>query len=92
MGFVFFVLGTNATEINVKYDGVKCSSCIKKFTKAFNEYDKQNGGDIVSDVKVNWEELNFTVITKGDKDIPDAEIKKLLKEKGYNVVSTQRKY
>ena len=87
-----FSFTANATQINIKYSGVKCPSCVKKFTKAFNSYNKKHGGDIVTDVKVNWKKLKITVHTKDDKDITDKSIRMILKDKGYNLVSTSRKY
>lgn len=89
-GLAFFSFGVNAKTIQVQYDGVKCSSCVKKFTKAFNKYDKKNGGDIVTNVNVDWKNMQFTIETNGEKDISDVEITEILKNKGYTIKSVSR--
>lgn len=81
------MLATSAfsKEINMKISGMVCSMCAQGIQKKFSNVPE------VHHVNVDLDSKSVSIGTKDDADIPDAKLKELIKEAGYNVTSIERK-
>lgn len=74
-----------AKDINVQVKGMVCSMCAQGIQKKFSKRDE------VKEIKVDLDKKIVFIQTKDDKDIPDADITKIITEAGYNVANIERK-
>lgn len=74
-----------AKEINVQVKGMVCSMCAQGIQKKFSKIPE------VKEIKVDLDKKIVTIQTNEDKDLPDAQITKIITEAGYNVANIERK-
>jgi copper chaperone CopZ len=83
---IFIVLNSAmAKDIKIIVDGMVCSMCAQGVKKKFKEQEN------ISGVKVNLDNRQVHIITKGDHDLSDELIQKVITEAGYKVESIERK-
>ena len=74
-----------AGEIAVKVNGMVCSMCAQGIQKKFKAEAS------ISKVEVNLDEKMVHLETKGQNDLSDEQIKKVITEAGYSVKEISRK-
>lgn len=77
--------GAFAKEINVQVKGMVCSMCAQGIQKKFSKIPE------VKEIKVDLDKKVVFIQTQDEKDLPDAQITKIITEAGYNVASIERK-
>ena len=81
---VAFSMIASAGTIEMKVNGLVCGFCAQGIEKTFRK------NPATEDVFVSLETRLVAILTKEGKDIPDAELKKALKDAGYDVKEIQR--
>ncbi|MCM2348729.1 MAG: heavy-metal-associated domain-containing protein [Bacteriovoracaceae bacterium] len=74
-----------AKDITIKVNGMVCSLCAQGIEKKFKDVSE------VSSIKVDLDNKVVFLTTKGDLDINDESITKIITGAGYNVASIERK-
>jgi copper chaperone CopZ len=73
-----------AKPISIKVKGMVCAFCAQGIEKKFKALPE------ISTVKVSLESKIVDLDTKADKDIADEQIKKIISDAGYDVLSIER--
>lgn len=74
-----------AKDITIKVNGMVCSLCAQGIEKKFKDVPE------VASIKVDLDSKIVSVETKGDLDVSDDRITKIITGTGYNVASIERK-
>lgn len=74
-----------AKDITIKVNGMVCSLCAQGIEKKFKDVPE------VASIKVDLDSKIVSVETKGDLDVSDDRITKIITGAGYNVASIERK-
>ncbi len=77
--------GAFASEINVKVQGMVCTMCAQGIHKKFKALKE------VKEINVNLTDTIVKINTNEGQDLGDEQIKKIIKEAGYNVANIERK-
>ena len=79
-----FAVSAQAGTIEMKVNGLVCGFCAQGIEKILRE------NPATADVVVNLDDKQVVVTTKSGADITDADLKKAIKDAGYDVKSITR--
>src|SRR5262249_36980777 len=74
----------DAATIEMKVNGLVCGFCAQGIEKTFRK------NPAVDDIIVSLENRLVAIVTKGGRDIPDADLTKALRNAGYDIKSITR--